>query len=279
MLTIDASLRVEELVCPPPMATTLWRALRQEAQDLWAREPFMRPLLDELILPHTAPHQMVLAVVARSLSVGGTPAPHLRALMAEALMRHLPEFEAQCEADLRAIKTRDPACPSHLHGLLNLKGFHTLVVHRAARRLWQAGRRDMALWLSNQAALVYGADIHPGAQLGQGLMLDHATGIVIGETATVGDDVSILQNVTLGGTGKNQGDRHPKVREGVMIGAGATVLGNIEIGAMSKIAAGSVVLQPVPARCTVAGVPAKVVRKQSLVEKAACPAVEMNQGI
>jgi serine O-acetyltransferase len=123
---------------------------------------------------------------------------------------------------------------------------------------------------------VYGADIHPGAQLGQGLMLDHASGIVIGETATVGNDVSILQNVTLGGTGKDQGDRHPKVREGVMIGAGAIVLGNIEVGAMSKIAAGSVVLQAVPPRCTMAGVPAKVVRKQ---DQAACPAIEMNQGI
>jgi serine O-acetyltransferase len=150
------------------------------------------------------------------------------------------------------------------------------VAHRACHQLWLDQRQEMALWLSNAASLVFGADIHPGACLGQGIMLDHATGIVIGETAVVGDDVSILQNVTLGGTGKEHGQRHPKVRDGVLIGAGAKVLGNIEIGIMSKIAAGSVVLKAVPAHATVAGVPAKVVRWLKADE---CPANDMNQFI
>ena len=171
--------------------------------------------------------------------------------------RGIPDAAAQ---DLVAIHTNDPASRTHAHAFLNYKGFHAVQVARIARVFWYAGRFDLAVWLSNRASLAFGPDIHPAAQLGSGLMLDHGSGIVIGETAVVEDEVTILQNVTLGGTGKERGDRHPKVRRGVLIGAGANIIGNIELGAYSKIGAGSVVLENVPANCTVVGVPAKIVR-------------------
>lgn len=163
-----------------------------------------------------------------------------------------------------------------MHVLMNLKGFQALQTYRVAHRLWLDGRKEVANWLSNLASLVFGPDIHPAARIGQAVMLDHGSGIVIGETAVIDDEVSILQNVTLGGTGKETGDRHPKIRRGVMIGAGAKILGNIEVGAYSKVAAGSVVLKPVPHRTTVAGVPATVVRIHRADE---IPAAEMDQTI
>ena len=156
-----------------------------------------------------------------------------------------------------AVRHRDPACTTYLHAVMNLKGFQALQAHRASHALWGAGRRELAHWLSHLVSLSFGIDIHPAARLGTALMLDHGRGIVIGETAEVSDGTSILQNVTLGGTGKDRGDRHPKIRHDVLIGAGAKILGNIEVGPMSKVAAGSAVLQSVPPRCTVAGVPAR----------------------
>lgn len=159
--------------------------------------------------------------------------------------------------------------------LLYLKGFHALQGYRVAHWLWQQGRHSLAVFLQNQISVVFSVDVHPAAQIGRGIMFDHATGIIIGETAVVEDDVSILQNVTLGGTGKEHGDRHPKIREGVMIGAGAKVLGNIEVGRGAKIGAGSVVLQPVPPHTTVAGVPAHEVGHPDCDK----PSLDMNQGL
>ena len=182
-----------------------------------------------------------------------------------------PSIAAAATRDLVAIEIHDPACLSTLHAFLNYKGFLAVQAHRIANRLWKNGRRQLAASISNRVSVVLGPDIHPAARLGAGIMLDHGSGIVIGETAVVEDDVSILQNVTLGGTGKTDGDRHPKIRRGVMIGAGANVIGNIEVGERSKIAAGSVVLKDVPPGCTVAGIPAQIVRLHTGNEALAKP--------
>lgn len=177
--------------------------------------------------------------------------------------------------DLEAVRTRDPACETALIPFLYYKGFKALQGYRVAHALWAEGRAGVARFLQSRIADVFAMDIHPAARIGRGVFIDHGTGIVIGETAVVEDDVSILQSVTLGGTGKVSGDRHPKVRRGVMIGAGAKILGNIEIGEGSKVAAGSVVLAPVPPHTTVAGVPAKPVGKP----RAEVPAFDMKQDL
>jgi serine O-acetyltransferase len=254
---------------------SVWQRVRQTALDVAKREPLLQARLQQLILRHAGPAATLAAVLARRMASQDLPEPVLRKLMEQVLtedelaLRH-------AGADLAAVKDRDPACPDHLHVVLNLKGFQALQVHRIAHALWRAGRNELAFALANQASVVFAVDIHPAARIGAGVMLDHGTGIVIGETSVVEDNVSILQNVTLGGTGKEHGDRHPKIRSGVMIGAGAKILGNIEIGAMSKVAAGSVVLQPVPPHTTVAGVPARVVRHH---REDSCPSREMDQTI
>jgi serine O-acetyltransferase len=177
--------------------------------------------------------------------------------------------------DIQAVFDRDPACSRYIQPLLYFKGFHAIQTHRLAHWLWGQGREDFALYLQSRSSSVFQTDIHPAVPFGKGIFLDHATGIVIGMTASLEDDVSILQDVTLGGTGKETGDRHPKIRHGVMIGAGAKVLGNIEIGACSRIAAGSVVLKPVPPCRTVAGVPARDIGEAGCAE----PARSMDQTI
>lgn len=249
--------------------------LLSEAQALAASEPILRPLLERQVLLQPKPTAVIASILASRLACCGVASGDLKDLLVEVLAED-QDFERYLAADAHAVKTRDPACRSYLHAFLNLKGFQALQTYRATHGLWRQGREDLAQWLSNLASIVFAVDIHPAARLGCGLMFDHGTGIVIGETTVIEDDVSILQNVTLGGTGKEHGDRHPKVRQGVMIGAGAKVLGNIEIGMMSKIAAGSVVLKPVPPHCTVAGVPAKVVRHH---HGPLSPADEMNQMI
>ena len=158
-----------------------------------------------------------------------------------------------------AVTDRDPACERFIEPILYFKGFHAIQTHRIAHAMWHAGRVDLALYLQSRSSEVFQTDIHPQARIGKGIFLDHATGLVVGSTAVIEDNVSLLQDVTLGGTGKEQGDRHPKIRRGVMIGAGAKILGNIEVGHCARIAAGSVVLKPVPHNTTVAGVPARVV--------------------
>ena len=200
------------------------------------------------------------------------PAIEVREIVEEAY-RNDEQMIFSAAMDLSAVRLRDPAVDKYSTPLLYLKGFHALQAYRIGHWLWGEGRKALAVYLQNQISVSFGVDIHPAAQIGCGIMLDHATGIVIGETAIVENDVSILQSVTLGGTGKTCGDRHPKVREGVMIGAGAKILGNIEIGRGAKIGAGSVVLHPVPPHTTVAGVPARIVGKPTSDK----PSLEMDQ--
>lgn len=259
----------------PGAAHGLWQRVRESAWQVAGREPQLRRVLDELICTPATPAELMAAVLARRLGTRDLREVELRALITDVLSAHEPVVAAMA-ADLAAIYVRDPAVPNCLHALLNLKGFHALQTYRVAHVLWQAGRRELAFSLSNHASAAFAVDVHPAARIGSGVMFDHGTGIVVGETAVIDDDVSILQNVTLGGTGKEHGDRHPKIRCGVMIGAGAKILGNIEIGTMSKVAAGSVVLKNVPPHCTVAGIPARIVNFRER-ERESYPAFEMDQ--
>jgi len=256
-------------------AALVWQQVQCDASDVARREPVLRAHLHRLVLDQPSLSAAIAAILARRLAGDGLPAEDLQVLMRAVLDEDTLTL-ARSLADLIAVKDRDPACPNYLHVLLNLKGFQALQTYRVTHALWQAGRRELAFALSNQASVAFAVDIHPAARIGASVMLDHGTGIVIGETSVVEDNVSILQNVTLGGTGKEHGDRHPKIRSGVMIGAGAKILGNIEIGTMSKIAAGSVVLRPVPPHVTVAGVPARIVRHH---HDSSCPSFEMDQSI
>ena len=241
------------------LSAALWRQLRLEAEEALACSPMLAPLfLDSIInqpgfetaLFHRIASRLKNDVIAQPLIV---QAFH-RASAATA------EIGLGLNADIAAVFDRDPACERLIEPFLYFKGFHTLQAHRLTHWLWSTGERDFALYLQSRASEVFQTDIHPAAQIGRGIFLDHATGLVVGETAVIGDDVSLLQDVTLGGTGKTAGDRHPKVRRGVMIGAGTKILGNIEIGENARIAAGSVVLASVPPGATVAGVPARIVR-------------------
>ncbi|ASY70498.1 serine O-acetyltransferase [Sinorhizobium fredii USDA 205] len=251
-----------------------WDFIRAEARQLAASEPVMEPTL-RLITQARTNAELLGGILASRLALARIDEQSLATLLA-GLFDADSDILVAAEADLRAVLARDPACPGLMHVLVNLKGFQALQTYRAAHRLWLDGRTEVANWLSNLASLLFGPDIHPAARIGRAVMLDHGSGIVIGETTVIEDQVSILQNVTLGGTGKETGDRHPKIRRGVMIGAGAKILGNIEVGAYSKVAAGSVVLKPVPPRTTVAGVPATVVRIHRVDE---IPAAEMDQTI
>ncbi len=252
----------------------VWNALRDEAAEQARVEPMLGSFYHAIILNHDNLCSALSFHLANKLDSATVPALLIREIIEEALAQEPEILEAVC-ADIEATRDRDPAVNNCLTPFLYLKGFHALQSYRVAHRLWNQGRQSMALFLQNQISVVFGVDIHPAAQIGKGIMLDHATGIVIGETAVVEDDVSILQGVTLGGTGKECGDRHPKVRSGVLISAGAKVLGNIEIGEGAKIGAGSVVLRPVPPHTTVVGVPAKEVGGP-LTGK---PALDMNQAI
>jgi serine O-acetyltransferase len=263
---------IEPAVSNIALSARIWEEARRDAMDTASREPLLSARMRKLLLDRESAPDALAAVLASRLASDDLPEAGLHGLLRTILQG--PAIWAQAAADMDAVRTRDPACPGYLHVLLNLKGFHALQTHRAAHRLWAQDRKELAYVLASAASLAFAVDIHPAAAIGSGVMLDHATGIVIGETARIGNDVSILQNVTLGGTGKEHGDRHPKIGDGVMIGAGATVLGNITVGAMSKVAAGSVVLKDVPPHCTVAGVPARVVREH---EGNLVPSVEMNQ--
>ena len=234
----------------------LWSRVGLEATRAAAREPLLRPRLEALVLGQATPGRVVAVVLARTLA--GDDA-RLETIVDEALLVDRATL-ACIEEDLETVAQRDPACRSVLHALLHLKGVHALAAHRVAHSLWTRGRRDAAAWLAHQASVTLAVDIHPAAPFGRRVLVDHATGIVVGETAVVEDDVAILHGVTLGATGKERGDRHPKVRRGASIGAGALVLGNIVLGRMSRVGAGSVVLRHVPAHATAVGVPARIVR-------------------
>ncbi len=250
----------------------LFARIRQEAEEAIRREPELATFLMTSILNHDTLESSVVFRVAARLDNPDIPAALIRQTYAEAIDRDATIGEA-FRADIIAVADRDPACLRMLEPPLYFKGFQALQAYRLAHWLWKAGRRDFALSLQSLASAVFGVDINPAARIGKGVFIDHATGLVVGETTVIEDNVSILQGVTLGGTGKETGDRHPKIRHGVLIGAGAKILGNIEIGYCARVAAGSVVLAPVPHNKTVAGVPARIVGEAGCAE----PARDMNQ--
>lgn len=236
----------------------LWSTIRQEAYQLVESEPMLASYFHATLLNHDNLGSALGYILANKLSTDVMPAIDIREITRQAYKAD-EKIIASAIVDIMAVYLRDPATNYYSTPLLYYKGFLSLQAYRIAHWLWNQNRKSLAVFLQSQIAIVFGVDIHPAAQIGSGVMFDHATGIVIGETTVIENDVSILQSVTLGGTGKQNGDRHPKVRQGVMIGANATILGNIEIGRGAKIGAGSVVLSPVLAHTTVAGVPAKVV--------------------
>ncbi|QIW16340.1 serine O-acetyltransferase [Pasteurellaceae bacterium RH1A] len=250
----------------------IWQHIRQEAQDLANNEPMLASFFHATILKHTNLGGALSYILANKLANPIMPAIALKEIIEEAYAAD-PQIIYSAACDIDAVRTRDPAVDKWSTALLYLKGYHALQSYRVTHYLWKQGRQALAVYLQNEISVAFDVDIHPAAQIGCGIMLDHATGIVVGETSVIENDVSILQGVTLGGTGKENGDRHPKIRKGVMIGAGAKVLGNIEIGKYAKIGAGSVVVQAVPEYATAAGVPAKIVG-QSKSQK---PAFDMNQ--
>ena len=236
----------------------LWPIMRQEAERKAAEEPILGSYFHATILNHKSLGDALSFRLASKLDNPMLPTMLIRDVIAEAMAQDA-ELLTSAEIDILAIYTRDPACDDLSTAFLFFKGFHALQAHRVAHWLWQHDRQTLARFFQNQISVTLGVDIHPAARIGSGIMLDHATGIVIGETAVVEDDVSILHAVTLGGTGKDVGDRHPKIRKGVLLAAGCKVIGNIEVGQNAKVGAGSVVLEDVPPNVTVAGVPAEIV--------------------
>jgi serine O-acetyltransferase len=236
----------------------IWAHIRNEAEAVIASEPALGGFVYATVLSHQRLEDSVCHRLAQRLNHSDVDAGLIGQMFTQVLTDK-PELGQAFRADLCAVYERDPACARYLEPLLYFKGFHALVTHRFAHELWVAGRRDFALYLQSQSSRIFAVDIHPAARVGMGIMLDHGTGIVVGETAAIGDNCSLLHSVTLGGTGKETGDRHPKIGPWVMIGAGAKVLGNIKVGKCSRVAAGSVVLDDVPDNTTVAGVPAKAI--------------------
>lgn len=243
----------------------VWSRLRREAEAALAAEPALGSLILASVLNQPGFEAAVSHRVAARLGHPAVPADLIEQAFAEALAADATVGPGM-RADVVAVLDRDPACYRVLEPVLFFKGFHALQCHRLAHWLWRQDRRDFALYLQSRASEVFQTDINPAAKIGKGIFLDHATGLVVGETAVIEDDVSMLHSVTLGGTGKQGGDRHPKIRKGVLLGAGAKILGNIEVGQCSRVAAGSVVLASVPRNKTVAGVPAKVVGEAGCAE-------------
>jgi serine O-acetyltransferase len=243
----------------------VWGTVRHEAQTAADSDPALAVFLFSTILNHASLESAVIHRISERLDHPDVPASLLRQTF-QSMSDANPEWSKVLRIDMQAVFDRDPACERYIEPLLYFKGFHAIQTHRLAHWLWENGRRDFALYLQGRVSSVFQVDIHPAVKMGQGIFFDHATGIVVGMTALIEDDVSILQGVTLGGTGKESGDRHPKIRRGVLIGAGAEILGNIEVGSCSKVAAGSVVLKPVPKCVTVAGVPARIVGEAGCAE-------------
>ncbi|HBM86285.1 MAG TPA: serine O-acetyltransferase [Opitutae bacterium] len=235
-----------------------WGDLRLHATAIVAREPALQPLLRETVLDRNSFADCLTYRLARKLVNHAASVDVLHDVFMAAFL-HEPMILQQIAYDMNAVHERDPACPDALTPLLYFKGFQALVCYRVAHHLWQHDRKELALYLQSLISETFSVDIHPAAHIGCGILLDHATGFVAGETAVIENNVSILHEVTLGGTGKERGDRHPKVRSGVLLGAGAKILGNVEIGAGAKIGAGSVVLKDVPPHTSVAGVPAQII--------------------
>jgi serine O-acetyltransferase len=237
---------------------SIWSQLRASAEEAARHEPHLGSMMNATILSHIDLANALSFQIARKIGDAELAPMSVREVCAFAFWSD-PSIVASAEADLQAVAERDPAIKTLLQPFLYFKGFQALQASRVAHWLWNQGRETLAFHFQSRISELFQIDIHPAARMGSGLFLDHGTGIVIGETAVVGDEVSMLHGVTLGGTGAERGDRHPKIGKGVLLGAGAKVLGNIVVGDYAKVASGSVVLKPVPAGCTVAGVPARLV--------------------
>ncbi|OMO91619.1 hypothetical protein COLO4_18223 [Corchorus olitorius] len=273
---------------PPPSQATetpvvveedeawVWAQIKAEARRDAESEPALASYLYSTILSHSSLERSLSFHLGNKLCSSTLLSTLLYDLFLNTFSSD-PSLRAAAVADLRAARVRDPACVSFSHCLLNYKGFLACQAHRVAHKLWNQSRRPLALALHSRISDVFAVDIHPAAKIGKGILFDHATGVVIGETAVVGNNVSILHHVTLGGTGKACGDRHPKIGDGVLIGAGATILGNVKIGAGAKIGAGSVVLIDVPPRTTAVGNPARLVGgKEKPSRHEECPGESMD---
>ena len=254
------------------MIDRLWNTIREETVLEAKNEPILASFLHATILNHETLESAISYHLASLLDCPATPAILLREVIREAMTNDASIVE-NIREDIKAVYERDSACHAFSTPLLYFKGFLALQSYRIAHWLWTNQRQSLALYLQHRISVVFGVDIHPAARIGHGIMIDHATGLVVGETCVIGNNVSIMQSVTLGGTGKEEGDRHPKVGDGGLISAGAKILGNITIGEGAKIGAGSVVLQPVPPYSTAAGVPAKIISKQ---DDSSLPALNMN---
>ncbi len=252
----------------------LWLVIQQEAQQIYDREHRLQPLIKGVILNSKCLGQALSARLSRKLAREDMGRDEVESLLREVFREH-PSLVRSAAEDIEAIHFRDPACESPIEPLLFFKGFAAISTYRISHQLWKNGRHELAYYFQSLASEVFGVDIHPAARIGCGILLDHATSFVVGETAVIEDSVSILHEVTLGGTGKETGARHPIVRSGVLIGAGAKILGRVEIGEGAKIGAGSVVLSDVEAHTTVAGVPAEVVCRT----EGESPATQMDQGL
>lgn len=253
---------------PVQAVDPVWDAIRAGAAGILAHEPSLSSLVVSSILNHTSFESALVHRISERLHHSDVSGDLIRQAMID-MLETSPDIGLAARADLTATYERDPACHRAIEPLLYFKGYQAIQTHRFAHALHKSGRRDFALYLQSRASQVFQVDINPAVPMGRGIMLDHGTGLVVGETAVVGDNVSILQNVTLGGTGKADQDRHPKIGNGVLIGAGATILGNIRIGECSRIGAGSVVLKEVPPRVTVAGVPARIIGEAGCAQPAA----------
>ncbi len=258
----------------PAVHAAMWDAIRAEVEDSARREPMLSSFLHQVILNHKTLEGALSFLLATKLESPTLGAALLRDLIDTAYQND-PTIGMAVREDLHAVCNRDPACKGYSQVLLFFKGFHALQAYRAGHYYWSQGRDLLALYLQSRVSECFNVDIHPAARIGMGILMDHATGIVIGETAVVEDYVSMLHSVTLGGTGKSTGDRHPKVRRGVLISAGAKILGNVEIGEGAKVGGGAVVLDDVPPHTTVVGVPAEVVGTPESEQ----PALDMDHSI
>lgn len=252
----------------------IWDFIQQEAQQLSSKEPLLADFFQRAVLQHSRLEEVVVHVLAETFVASAIEPKDVRAVISQALDSD-PEIGVSIRRDIEAAFQRDAACKHYLMPLIYFKGFQALQLYRISHWLWKNQRFSFALFMQNNISERFAVDIHPAARLGNGIMIDHATGLVIGETAIVGNDVSILHSVTLGGSGCQKGDRHPKIGNGVLLAAGAKVLGNISVGEGVKVGAGSLVLESVPDHVTVAGVPAKIVGTPAEEN----PALEMDQYI
>ncbi|MDQ0315742.1 serine O-acetyltransferase [Amorphus orientalis] len=261
-----------DTVTPLAIHDPVWERIREDASRIAQSEPALAGFIHATILDQPDLESAISQRVAHRLGDASVGPTHIRHAFRQAFEAR-PELSEILRVDVVTVYDRDPACHRLIDPVLYFKGFHAIQTHRLANYLWHEGRRDFAYYLQSRSSSEFQVDIHPAVPMGRGIFIDHATGVIVGETAVIEDDVSILQGVTLGGTGKEDGDRHPKIRHGVLVGAHAAILGNIEVGNCARVAAGSVVLKPVPPKSTVAGVPARVVGTAGCAE----PARSMDQ--